>query len=113
MKLLMFSVYDTATQAYMRPFYAQTQKLAERMFDDLVMDQNQEVFRHPEDYSLFQVGEFDDSTGGIVSINPKGIVRAHEAKARIQAELSAEDAQESIRWLNEPGGQATPDKKQA
>lgn len=60
MNTKMFSIYDTAIQAYMRPFFAQSAGQAVRMFEDLVMDPQHEINRHAEDYTLWQLGEFDD-----------------------------------------------------
>ena len=61
MKLKMYCIYDSAAGAYMRPFFVQTDSVATRAFSDLVMDAQHEIGKHPEHYSLFRVGEFDDN----------------------------------------------------
>lgn len=63
MKLKVFSVYDSKVQAYMQPFYAVTVGAASRSFADACLDESSQMAKHPEDYTFFQVGEFDDSTG--------------------------------------------------
>lgn len=63
MKIKVFSVYDSKVQAYMQPFFAPTVGSASRSFSDACMDKESQFARHPEDYTFFQVGEFDDSEG--------------------------------------------------
>lgn len=67
MKILAFAVYDRAAQAYSAPFYQHTRGLGERMFADLVVDPQSQVSKHPGDYELFCVGEFDNETGELSS----------------------------------------------
>ena len=60
MKLNIYSVFDSAVGAYMRPFYMQSDGAALRAFGDLALDADHEVGRHPEDYSLCRLGVWDD-----------------------------------------------------
>lgn len=78
MKYIVCSIYDNATEAYMRPFVAQSRGQAVRMFTDLAQDNGSEIAKHPEDYKLFQIGEFFDSTGNIESCEPDCLARAWE-----------------------------------
>lgn len=67
MKLNCFSVFDTKAQAYGVPFFMPTVGSAIRAFTDLVNDNRSAVNRHPSDYLLFHIGDFDDSTSVLVS----------------------------------------------
>lgn len=58
----MFAVYDAKAEAYFPPFYSQNAQSAIRDFSDKVNTPNHVWNRHPEDYTLFAVGEFDDQT---------------------------------------------------
>lgn len=58
-----FSVLDSKASVFGTPFFSATAGSALRMFTDLVNDKNSIVSRHPEDFSLYVIGEFDDSTG--------------------------------------------------
>ena len=58
-----FSVYDSKTEAYLPPFYTHSVGQAERSFKDACNDTNHEFHKHAEDFTLFQLGEFDDATG--------------------------------------------------
>ena len=50
-----YSIYDTATSAYMRPFIAPQDAQAIRLFKDIALDADHDVGKHPEDYSLFKL----------------------------------------------------------
>ena len=78
MKMKMYSIYDRCAAAYMRPFYTQRDDEAIRSFRDLALDAQHPVGQHPEDYSLFRIGEFDDNTGSVTGENPECLTRAHE-----------------------------------
>lgn len=59
MRLLIFAVYDSKAEAYLRPFFAETKGLAIRSFSDAANDEKHEMCRHAEDYTLFQIGAFN------------------------------------------------------
>lgn len=70
MRLLGFSLYDTKTGTYSVPFFMNHQASAIRAVIDLASDLNTTVGRHPADYSLCQVGAFDDATGVFEAVQP-------------------------------------------
>lgn len=63
MKLQILSIKDRALDAFMRPFYAQTEGQGERMFTDLVNEPGSDMNKHPDDYDLYLLGDWNDSTG--------------------------------------------------
>ncbi|QXP08368.1 MAG: nonstructural protein [Arizlama microvirus] len=63
----LFCVYDSAVEAYFKPEHFLTKGEALRVFIDVVNDGKSNLFKHPEYYTLFEVGEFDDSTGKLLS----------------------------------------------
>ncbi len=65
MLLHIYSVYDVASGAYMRPFMCQADGEATRMFGDLCIDKEHPMGQHPDDYSLCRLGSFNDQTGDI------------------------------------------------
>ncbi|UOF80675.1 DNA binding protein vP5 [Microviridae sp.] len=69
MKLKVFSVYDSKAEAYLQPFFSTTLGMATRMFGDAVKDQQHNFNKHAADFTLFQIGEFDDENGLLVSVN--------------------------------------------
>ena len=62
MKQQVFSIYDAKAQAYFPPFYLHNSQMAIRQFGDMVNDPESRVSKHPEDYTLFNLGEWDDQT---------------------------------------------------
>lgn len=79
MILLCYSIFDTATQAYNTPWFMTRRQEAERAFRELVNDRNVQIGRTPEDYILFEVGEFDTSTGVLAEhTKPEKLGRGNE-----------------------------------
>ena len=55
-----FTVYDDKAECYMSPFTMQSTGAATRAFEDTVNDSNSAFNKHPSDYTLFEIGTFDD-----------------------------------------------------
>lgn len=72
MQSIMFTVYDQAAEAYLPPFYFGTNAQAKRAFAETVNQPGHSFFKHPQDYTLFNLGVFDDSTAKITQ-NPTPI----------------------------------------
>ena len=66
MKLLVCSVFDKKVNAFMPPFFVRSQGEAIRSFTDACQDGAHVFCKHPEDYLLFQVGEFNDENGALL-----------------------------------------------
>lgn len=82
MMLNVYAIYDTAISAYSQPFYSHTNGSALRAFSDHVNDPNSNVNKHPQDYSLFHLGSFDDQTGALSPVTPSRIGTATEYKTK-------------------------------
>ena len=78
MKQIIFSTYDKAVVAYMRPWFAISEGQALRAFADEVQREGSDLKKHPEDYALFRMGTFDDNSGELVAEEPTCLARAHE-----------------------------------
>lgn len=63
-----FTVHDSKAQAYLPPFYMRTKGEAIRAFETTVKDTNSQFNKYPHDYTLVELGEFDDNTGSIISL---------------------------------------------
>lgn len=70
MKLIACAVRDSAANAFMRPFFVPTTGLAIRSFSDEVnrADKDNAMYQHPEDYELFEVGDFNEETGRLTAL---------------------------------------------
>ena len=82
MKLNVYTIFDGATGAYMRPFFLQSDGQAMRAFTDIATDREHEVGKHPEDYSLYRVGLYDDNKGCLVHEDKECLATAQEVIAQ-------------------------------
>ena len=60
---MLFGVYDKKAEAFMSPFTFHTQGQAIRAFSDTVNDPATAMYRHPDDFDLYQIGLFNDNSG--------------------------------------------------
>lgn len=75
------AVRDSAMEAFLRPFFVPTTNMAARSFVDEV-NRNAEdnaMYKHPDDYTLYCLGEFDEETG-IFTNDAQVIMRAKDVK---------------------------------
>lgn len=70
MKIRVFSVFDTKAKAFLPPFFMPEQGQALRIFTDAVNKPDHQFHAHPEDYALYDIGDFDDSKGILTPCNP-------------------------------------------
>ena len=63
LRMVLFCVYDVKAEVYFPPFGVGTMGEAVRVFEDLLSDPQGRIGKHPGDYRLFRVGEFDTETG--------------------------------------------------
>lgn len=63
MKLHIYAIRDAQAAAFMTPFFLTTQGQALRAFSDLANNQNHLVSKHPDDFKLYHLADWDDSTG--------------------------------------------------
>ncbi|QXP08406.1 MAG: nonstructural protein [Arizlama microvirus] len=64
--LRMYSLYDAGAQAYLRPFWSDFKVNAQRSFRQLVNQTDNSdnmVANHPDQFTLFELGEWDARTG--------------------------------------------------
>lgn len=69
MKTLVYTVYDQKVERYLQPFFMQTKGAALRAWMDAVRDPKTSFNKHPEDYTLFEIGEYDEETGSFLNHN--------------------------------------------
>ncbi len=81
MKLNIYSVFDTASGLYSRPFFSQSDGEAMRSFQDISTDAKHPIGMHPEDYTLFRLGIFDDSSGNLTNETNSSLATALELVA--------------------------------
>lgn len=77
MLMKVLCVRDSALVAYGRPFVAPATGAAVRSFSDEVNNPQTDFFKHPADYELFLLGDYDDSTAKFdLFSEPRSVARA-------------------------------------
>lgn len=62
-KSLVFAIFDVKAGYYKNPFMMRSKGEAIRGFTDLANDDKTEIGKHPEDFGLFLLAEFDTDRG--------------------------------------------------
>jgi len=65
MLLEIYSIFDSKSKTYSKPFFVINQDIALRSIVDLLTNGDSDPRRHPEDFHLYSLGYFDDSKGEI------------------------------------------------
>lgn len=73
MHIRVYSVYDKAAGAYLNPFCVHTDGLAIRYFEELVNDPEHVFGRHPDQFTLFFIGVYDQDTA--MFTNDTGVLK--------------------------------------
>jgi hypothetical protein len=63
MKFHVFAVYDSKTSFFLPPFMVPHRAIAARSFKTAANDPAQQINHHPQDFTLFEIAEYDDTTG--------------------------------------------------
>lgn len=83
--LQVVSVYDSAVNAFARPFFVPSTGVALRSFSDEVNRQapDNPMSQHPEDFTLYLLGSFDEDSGQFTNTQsrPELLVRAKDVIA--------------------------------
>lgn len=64
MNLNLYSCYDSKAKAWTLPFFMSVTDSIHRAWTDVCNDPSSKFAQHPDDYSLFHIGEFNCLTGG-------------------------------------------------
>lgn len=86
-KLSAFSVRDVAADNFGSPFFVQHVGIAVRGFTDEVnnfRDGNNNLYNHPKDFSLYEIGSFDQDTGTLEAFDTPKLI-AHATTLKNQA----------------------------
>lgn len=76
MMLRAYTIYDNKALQYHSPFFTHTNGSALRMLTDLVNDPQSNLSRHPADYSLYFIGQYDDASGVLIGAEKQHVVDA-------------------------------------
>ncbi len=88
MKTQIYSIFDTASATYQKPTFARTDGEIMREFQNISIDKKHPCGEHPEDYSLFRLGTFDDLTGLITNETNECLATGLEMVAAVRNKIS-------------------------
>lgn len=88
MKLIMVAIHDSKSESFGRPLFVRAYGEAERSFAQVVNDGKSDYALHAADFTLFEVGAFDDCTGVVTSVTPRSLGAAVTYKVTDPAQLS-------------------------
>lgn len=86
MKHQAFAVFDSAAEMYSNPIFFRSKGEALRWFQDSASDESSPLNKHPKDFSLTYLGEYDDETGEFQESIKISMMTGIEAKAANEAE---------------------------
>lgn len=73
MILMVFAVRDKQVDAFLQPFFSPTMGSALRSIKTVLADPNHDFHKNVQDFSLYKLAEFDDSTGRFSGDSPEYI----------------------------------------
>lgn len=68
MTLQMFAVFDSKISMYAKPFTQRSNGEALRSWMDIVQDEQSSINKHPEDFTLFHLGQYHEDTGTFTNL---------------------------------------------
>jgi len=80
MKHKIFTIFDSKAKAYLTPFFLHEDGMAIRVFADCINDETHQFGKHPEDYTLFCIGSWDDEKAKFLTNNPIALGNGIEFK---------------------------------
>ena len=98
MILKIFVIFDSKAGAYLPPFFMHAEGQATRAFSNMANDRSTQIGLNPEDYTLFEVGTFDDNTAQFEMLESKrALGTAIEYCSTVQSEVAREISNEFVR----------------
>lgn len=94
MKVEMFSVYDAVTATFNKPFCAVNPNDACRMIH-AACTPDTHIYKNADDYRIYYVGEFDQSTGELQYTVPVMVMTVAEIRAAVIKDGIKVQAQEN------------------
>lgn len=66
MEKLLFTVFDSKSRVFSNPFTSANLLTAQRDFERAANDKNSDICLFPNDYTLYEIGKFDDTLGIVI-----------------------------------------------
>lgn len=84
MKVQVFTIFDSASESFNKPFYDVSMGSALRAFADAINadTEGNMYYSHPEHFNLYHLGTFDDSSGAFECEGPPRMIQAGAAVSK-------------------------------
>ncbi len=82
MKVQLYAIFDTCSGIYEKPFFSTHDDLVRREFQDVATGAEHPINKHPEHYSLWRLGVFNNENGDIHNEQNECLWTAIEAIAQ-------------------------------
>jgi hypothetical protein len=105
MKQNIYTVFDSASGVFDRPFCAISDQAAVRAFGDICGNSEHPVGMHPDDYSLYRVGVFDNNLAEITPESKQCLITGPEVLSAARNANGLASAEEQAAEVS-PGGTA-------
>jgi len=79
-KLNIYAIHDIKAEAFLKPFFADADGLAIRMFQEAANDQDHGFCKYAEDYTLYRIGVWDEQNGVVHASTHKTLGNALQYK---------------------------------
>ena len=96
-RLKLFSVLDVKAGAFKPVFCVPSVGEAERAFLDVCSNDELDMGKHPEDYQLYCVGEFDEFEGTVTSTEKFHVANGMQAMAMQGHRLGPADGERAVK----------------
>lgn len=100
MKFGVYAIEDIKIESFSAPFTSPNNNTAMRQFGDVATDPNTNINRHPDDYRLCRLGEWDDQSGEFTSEKPTTLAWAKDYHGGPEKKTNAATAQLSATGIN-------------
>lgn len=70
----MFSIHDSKLNVWSAPMMFEHSGQAERAIQEIFQDQKSQLNKYPEDFTVFQIGDFDSDSALLTSIPPHHLI---------------------------------------
>ena len=91
MKVNLYAVFDRASGIYDGPIPGQSDGQMIRNFSDMALNADHQIGKHPEDYTLFKVGTWNDGTAELVDVVSEKLINGGECVANARANVNLQD----------------------
>jgi hypothetical protein len=78
----MYAIFDRCSGVYDRPFPSRADAEALRSFSQIANDSSHPIGQSPEDFTLFNIGTYDDNDGDLSGSAPVKVANGAEVLER-------------------------------